>query len=47
MRSAGIACAAIGAVTERREGMTLVEGGRARPLPVFPQDEISKLFAGS
>jgi hydrogenase expression/formation protein HypE len=46
-RDAGIACAAIGAVTERREGMTLVEGGRARPLPVFPQDEISRLFAGS
>ncbi len=46
-RQAGIACAAIGAVTERREGMTLVEGGRARPLPVFAQDEISKLFAGS
>lgn len=45
--AAGIACAAIGAVTERSQGMTLVEGGRARPLPVFPQDEISKLFAGS
>ena len=46
-RQAGIACAAIGSVTERREGMTLVEGGRSRPLPVFAQDEISKLFAGS
>jgi hydrogenase expression/formation protein HypE len=46
-REGGIACAAIGAVTERREGMILVEGRRARPLPVFPQDEISRLFAGS
>ncbi|HKZ04553.1 MAG TPA: AIR synthase family protein [Methylomirabilota bacterium] len=46
-RGTGIVCAPIGAVTERRAGMTLVEGGRARPLPVFPQDEISKLFAGS
>jgi hydrogenase maturation factor len=46
-RAAGIACAAIGAVTERREGTVLMEGGRARPLPVFAQDEISKLFAGS
>jgi hydrogenase maturation factor len=45
-RGTGIACAPIGAVTERRAGMTLVEGGRARALPTFPQDEISKLFAG-
>jgi hypothetical protein len=22
----------------------LVEGGRPRPMPVFPQDEITKLF---
>jgi hydrogenase maturation factor len=46
-RGAGITCAAIGAVTERRQGTTLVEGGRTRPLPTFPQDEITKLFAGS
>jgi hydrogenase maturation factor len=46
-QAGGVACAAIGHVTERREGMTLMERGRARPLPVFPQDEISKLFAGS
>ena len=46
-RGGGVACAAIGQVTERREGRVLVERGRARPLPVFPQDEISKLFAGS
>jgi hydrogenase maturation factor len=46
-RKAGITCAAIGAVTERSQGATLVEGGRSRPLPTFPQDEITKLFAGS
>ena len=46
-RGAGIMCAAIGEVTERRQGTTLVEGGRARPLPTFSQDEITKLFAGS
>ena len=46
-RGAGITCAAIGEVTERRQGTTLVEGGRTRPLPTFPQDEITKLFAGS
>ena len=46
-RGAGIMCAAIGAVTDRRQGAILVEGGRTRPLPTFPQDEITKLFAGS
>jgi hydrogenase maturation factor len=46
-RGAGITCVAIGAVTERSQGATLVEGGRPRPLPRFAQDEITKLFAGS
>ena len=46
-RGAGITCSAIGAVTERRQGAILVEGGRTRPLPTFPQDEITKLFGGS
>ena len=32
-RGAGIMCAAIGAVTDRSQGATLVEGGRTRPLP--------------
>ncbi len=40
----GIDCAFIGQVVRRDEGLTLVEGGRPRPLPVFPQDEIAKLF---
>ena len=40
----GIDCAFIGRVVPRDEGLTLVEGGRSRPLPTFPQDEIAKLF---
>jgi len=40
----GIDCAFIGRVVPRGEGLTLVEGGRSRPLPTFPQDEIAKLF---
>lgn len=41
----GIDCAFIGQVLPAAEGMTLVEGGRSRPLPTFPQDEITRLFA--
>jgi len=44
---AGIDCAFIGQVVPEREGVTLVEGGRARPMPTFAQDEITKLFGGS
>jgi len=40
----GIDCAFIGQVVSREDGVTLVEGGQARPMPVFPQDEITKLF---
>jgi hydrogenase expression/formation protein HypE len=36
----------IGQVVARERGVVLVEGGRERPLPVFPQDEITKLFSG-
>ncbi len=43
----GIDCAFVGQVVPEREGVTLVEGGRSRPMPVFPQDEITKLFGGS
>jgi hydrogenase maturation factor len=42
----GIECRRIGEVVPRAEGAMLVEGGVARPLPVFPQDEITRLFAG-
>jgi hydrogenase maturation factor len=45
-RGAGIECAAIGRVTPASEGVTLAAGGVARPMPSFPQDEISKIFAG-
>ncbi len=34
----------IGQVVPRSEGVTLVEGNQRRPMPVFAQDEISKLF---
>ncbi len=40
----GIDCAFVGQVVSREEGVTLVEGGQAQPMPVFPQDEITKLF---
>lgn len=43
----GIDCAFVGQVVPEAEGVTLVEGGRSRPMPTFPQDEITKLFGGS
>jgi hydrogenase maturation factor len=36
----------IGQVVARERGIVLVEGGRERPLPHLPQDEITKLFSG-
>lgn len=44
LTEAGIACRRIGAVVAREEGVVLVEGGKPRPMPVFPQDEIGRLF---
>lgn len=44
-RGAGIDCAAIGRVTERSEGVSLVTAGHARPMPTFPQDEITRIFS--
>jgi len=41
----GIDCHYIGQVVPAERGVTLVEVPRERPMPVFPQDEISKLFA--
>jgi len=46
-RVAGIDCAAIGRVTAASEGVALVSGGHARPMPAFPQDEITRIFGGS
>lgn len=40
----GIACAVVGQVVPKEEGVLLVEYGRAKPMPIFPQDEITKLF---
>lgn len=43
-RREGIDCARIGEVVPRGDGVTLVEGGRLCPLPLFPQDEVTKIF---
>jgi hydrogenase maturation factor len=40
-----IDCHYIGQVVQRERGVVLVEGNAERPLPVFPQDEIARLFA--
>ena len=42
-----IDCHFIGQVVPREQGVTLVSGSRREPMPVFPQDEISKLFTGA
>mgnify|MGYP001616412111 FL=1 len=39
-----IDCHFIGQVVDREQGVTLVTGSRQEPMPVFPQDEITKLF---
>jgi hypothetical protein len=36
----------VGRVGPKEEGVILVEGGRPAPMPLFPQDEITKIFAG-
>jgi hydrogenase maturation factor len=40
-----IDCAFIGRVVAREAGVTLAKGGRARELPAFARDEITRLFA--
>ena len=40
----GIDCHFIGQVVDREQGVTLVNGSRQDPMPVFAQDEITKLF---
>jgi hydrogenase maturation factor len=44
-RGAGVDCASIGRVTEPSEGVTLAVGGHARPMPTFPQDQITRIFS--
>jgi hydrogenase expression/formation protein HypE len=39
-----IDCHFIGQVVERAQGVTLVEGTRSWPMPVFAQDEITRLL---
>jgi hydrogenase maturation factor len=41
-----IDCHFIGQVVPREQGVTLMSGSRQEPMPVFPQDEISRLFQG-
>jgi len=42
-----IDCHFIGQVVPRAEGVTLVEGTQRSPMPVFPRDEITRLFPGT
>ena len=42
----GIDCHYIGQVVPREQGVKLVEGAVERPMPVFAQDEITRLFTG-
>jgi hydrogenase expression/formation protein HypE len=44
-RGAGVDCTSIGRVTEASQGVSLVTGGHARPMPTFPQDEITRIFS--
>ena len=45
-RAAGIECTAIGRVTRPEDGVVLTAGGHAKPMPSFPQDEITRIFQG-
>jgi hydrogenase maturation factor len=42
----GIDCHYIGQVVPAGQGVKLVEGATERPMPVFAQDEITRLFTG-
>jgi hydrogenase maturation factor len=44
-RAAGVDCAEIGRVTEPSAGVSLVNGGHARPMPTFSQDQITRIFS--
>lgn len=44
LASANIQAAQIGKMVKRQEGLKLIKEGRTLPLPVFHQDELSKLF---
>ena len=42
-----IDCHFIGQVVRREQGVTLVSGSRQEPMPVFAQDDITRLFQGA
>src|SRR2546427_3570623 len=42
-----IDCHFIGQVVPREQGVTLVDGARQEPLPIFHQDEITRLFSAT
>jgi hydrogenase maturation factor len=42
-----IDCHFIGQVVPREQGVTLMSGSRQEPMPVFTQDEITRLFQGA
>ena len=42
-----IDCHFIGQVVPREQGVTLVSGSRQEPMPVFAQDEITRLYQGT
>jgi hydrogenase expression/formation protein HypE len=44
LNAAGIEGTRIGVMMDRTKGMTLIEGGESRPLPVYHQDELSRIF---
>ncbi len=44
-RGIDVECAQIGRVTEPSEGVSLVTAGHARPMPTFPQDQITRIFS--
>lgn len=45
LKGRGIAAADIGEVTPAHEGVLLVRGGKARPMPLFHQDEVARALA--
>ncbi len=45
LRAAGIQSAVIGRVLPKEEGMMLEKEGERRALPLFPRDEITKIFS--
>lgn len=45
LRAEGITANRVGAMVARERGMTLMKGGEPGPLPVYHQDELSRIFA--